>query len=429
MPLRPKMISSRFHPTEVRSRGRKPAPAGLAVPEARYPLLLGCDPRRLVGLRKLRVAVVGVGSIGMRIALHLARMGIALLVVIDPKRFKPESLLTHEAGPADLGEPKAGVVARRCQEISPATQVFAFVGPVEALEADALAEVDLVIMAPDRLSVEVELAQRCLHLGIPLLQASVHGETLTAQVRLYENANAPGGCAGCYLGRDEWEQLSRQVRYSCEGAANNSNPAQAAPTRAEDAPVTASFSSLCSLAADLAVHQVVRFVLHLGEPVSNTLLEYCGFTHRTIVTRLGRNPRCPLDHFSYRRVALAEPLGRRSLAALACAALGEAAGEATLFEVTGMDWVEMGSCRCSRPTPVRQFLLHQVGEAFRCPQCAAPVVPLQFYTHRQVSAARLGAALEKPLHKLGAGRVQSVWVRTAETGALVTQSARKSSKP
>lgn len=413
---------------EIRRAAGQAAP-DRADPALRLPRLIGCAPEALARFRSLRLAIVGVGAVGGSVALHLVRSGVAALILIDPKRFKQESLLTHEAGPADVGRPKALVVARRCKEIAPSTRILAFAGPVEALPVEALTQVDVVIMSPDLLSVEVELGQRCLHLGIPLVQSSVHGESLVAQVRLYANAVAAGCCAGCFLGREEWRQLSRQTRYSCEGASADQATAQALPLPANDAPVTASFRSLCSLASGLAVNQVMRFFLQLGEPVADTQLEFCGVTNRTVISRLVRNPDCPLDHFVYRRVNLNKPPGHFSLAALAEAAIGAVPGDEALFELPGLDWVEFGRCACARMRPVWRFVPRGQPRAFDCAACGAPVVPLQFYVHRRVSASLLGSALKKPLGVLGAGRVRGVWVRQADTGALMLQSNHRSSQP
>ncbi len=403
---------------EVRGR-RSPRSGAGAAPEARYPQLLGCAAAALPLLRGLRVAVVGTGSVGGRIALLLARLGIGVLMLVDPKRYKAASLLTHEVGPRSVGRPKALEIGSRCKEISPATRVFAWVGSVEALDGDALADLDLVVMAPDRLSVEVVLAQRCRHLGQPLLQAAVHGETLTVQIRFCGNADPQGCCAACFLGPDEWRLVSQQARFSCEGAAGAAAPAAAGVPDLHVAPATNSFANLCSLAADLAVNQVLRHVLQLGEPVTDTLLEYCGYTNRTVVSGLARNSACPIDHITYRRLDAHEPLERLSLRALAQTATGGAVGEETVFEVGGLDWVESGACRCAQPALVRRFRPRQGGRVVRCPKCAAPVVPLQFYTLRQVGAAVLGSALDSPLRALGARRVRSVLVRTAESGVWI----------
>jgi molybdopterin/thiamine biosynthesis adenylyltransferase len=396
----------------ARSAAAPPLPLGLP--------LIGCAPGALEILRKLTIAVIGCGSVGGRIAVLLARMGLGGLVLVDPKNYRAPSvqragsIATQDILPADIGRPKALVVARRCKAISPATRVQALVGPVAALELAALAEADLVLMAPDLLVVEVDLAQRCLWLAKPLVQGSVHGPSLTAHIRLFLNAKGgAGGCPACCYGRDEWELLARQARFSCEGAPG------AAAASAAAGPATNSLSALCSLAADLAVLQIVRFLLQLGQPVADTMLEYNGFTHRTVISPIVRNPKCRLAHTPFTQVTVDAPLADLPLSELTQRATGRAIAPDAQFEVAGADWVEFAACGCAQPTSVRQFVPRGSGALSCCPTCSAPLQPLSFYTHRSVSASVLGSAVEPPLRKLGARHVASVVLRTGDSGFLI----------
>jgi hypothetical protein len=118
---------------------------------------------------------------------------------------------------------------------------------------------------------------------------------------------------------------------------------------------------------------------------------------------------------------LAQPLNGLSLAEVAERATGAPVAPDAQFEVAGLDWVEFAACGCAKPTPVGKFVPRTHKQPSRCPKCAAPLVPLSFYTHRTVGAAVLGSAVSQPLRKLGARHVQSVVVRNGETGALVRQ--------
>ena len=385
--------------------------AGLPMPLAMP--LLGCGPAALELLRKLAVAVIGCGSVGGRIAVLLARLGFGGLLLVDPKSYKPASLATHEIGPEEVGQPKALAVARRCKGISPSTQVRAFAGPVQDLELAELAGVDLIVMAPDLLSVELHVGQCSLWLEKPLFQASVHGPTLTLHIRSFLNEKAAGGCPLCCYGRAEFDLLSRQTRFSCEGTAHHGLPSPV------DAPSTNSLSPLCSMAADMAALQILRFLLKLGQPVSDTILEYCLFNHRTVISPVVRNASCKLDHTVFDQATVAAPLADLSLADLTLRATGEAAPPDEQFEVAEHDWIELAACGCEQLKPVRQFVRRGHLELALCRQCAAPLVPLSFYTHRAVSASVLGSAAEQPLRKLGARRISSILLRTAGRGVLI----------
>ena len=97
--------------------------------------------------------------------------------------------------------------------------MFACDGPVQELPITAFADAHLVVLATDNLAAEVEVGQRCLWLGKPLIQASVHGETLVAQVRSFVNREG-GACPACGFSAVEWAHLNRETSFSCEGGAN-----------------------------------------------------------------------------------------------------------------------------------------------------------------------------------------------------------------
>jgi molybdopterin/thiamine biosynthesis adenylyltransferase len=204
---------------EVKPRAAKRGNHALLDTAARLPNFIGGPTDAVARLRALTIFIVGVGSVGGRIAVHLARLGVAMLCLVDPKRFKPESVLTHDIEPREVDKFKALTSARRCKAISPATRVFAFNGPAEDLPLDAFADANLVVLATDNLAAEIEVGQRCVRLGKPLVQASVHGDTLTAQVRVFGNADGQGPCPVCGFGAVEWQMLNEHVRFSCDGFA------------------------------------------------------------------------------------------------------------------------------------------------------------------------------------------------------------------
>ena len=406
-------------------RNRRPViqevslPRGAAGgPRLQLPLnmaLLGCTPGALGVFRGLAFAIIGCGSVAGRIALLFTRLGVGRLVLVDPKNYRNGSLATHEVGPEDVGQPKALALARRCKAINPALHVQVFVGPVEELELAALADVDLVVMSPDNLPAEMTAGQYALWLQKPLAQASVHGPTLTVQIRFFGTASGNGGCPACGYGRAELEMMSKEAVFSCEGARG---PAASSP---DSTPATNSISAACSLAADLAVIMIARFVLNLGQPVENTMLEFNGFTGRTVLSPLGLDPKCPLEHRAFTRTTLVSPLPELSLAQMVQRATGGPVLANAQFEVAGLDWVEFAACGCAQPTPVRRFVARGRTQLGRCPKCAEPFAPLRFYTHRLASASVLGSAVERPLLKLGARRVSSVLLRTGDHGVLIRQ--------
>jgi molybdopterin/thiamine biosynthesis adenylyltransferase len=163
-----------------------------AAREARLPSFLGLSEPAGPRLDAYRAMLVGVGSVNGNVALHCGRLQIGELWLVDPGRLKPESLLTHPIEPSGVGIAKEEYFGRLVKAISPGTRVFAFPGPVQSLSLGALERVDVVAMAADNLAAEVETGQRCLHHGKPLVQASVHGDTLVAQARFWRNDDGTG---------------------------------------------------------------------------------------------------------------------------------------------------------------------------------------------------------------------------------------------
>jgi molybdopterin/thiamine biosynthesis adenylyltransferase len=381
-------MSPAFH--EIAAGGAvAPPPRG-----ARLPAFLGSHGDPGPALDALKVVVVGAGSVGRPVAIDLARQQIDTLWVIDRGHYKAESLLTQPIRPDEVSLPKASSTARLCKAISPRTSVLALDGPVQALDEAALADADAWVLATDNLAAEIDVGQRCLHLGRPLFHAAVHGDTLTAQVRCFGNAGADGPCPACTFGRAEWAFLNRETVFSCEGGLNGEtrSTTTSAPTM--------SVSFLCSTAANLALVQLFRHVLGLGRPVADTLVESCGYTHRSVVMPLTRNPDCPCEHVRWERATAPRAMTECSLRDLADAAGLPAA--ATSFTVGGLSFAEVGICEtCGHHQPAKRFVAAD-RHAGDCAACGARMQAHPFYCHRPAPAVTLRTVLDRTLGDLHA---------------------------
>jgi molybdopterin/thiamine biosynthesis adenylyltransferase len=382
---------------EIELASNSHSQAATAVPlSARLPNFIGAPPAADEKLRGLKVVVVGCGAVGGPIALGLARLQIHTLCLVDKGKFKAESMLTHLVFPEDIPGPKASILGRRVKHISPDTKVIVFDGPLESLDLAVIAEADLAVLATDNLLAEIEVGQRCLWLGLPLVHAAVHGETLVAQVRFF--ANRPNGpCPACGYSPAEWKAMNRQTRYSCEAVDRRA-------TRAETkGPPTVSVSFLCSMAADLALVQILRHTLGLGSAVENCMLQYCGFDHRTITSALKRNLNCPCDHTVYGQATALEPIPDFTLSELAqMAGYDSGSGlNGVSLQMGRLSFCESAVCRCTAMRPFRRFLATGA-RAARCRSCGEKIVPLPFYTHNPVPASVIADRMERPLRDLGA---------------------------
>ena len=378
---------------------------GPAPRAARLPRFIGLKQSPDAVLDALRVMVVGGGSVGGEIAQHLARLQVKEIWIADPARLKETSVLTHGIPPAAVGKPKARYWGRLCKAISPNTRVRAFVGHVQSLPMTAFGRVDLAVMATDNLAAEIEVGQRCVRQRIPLFQASVHGDTLVAQVRCWTNRDGSGSCPSCAFSDPEWGHVSKETVFRCSGPDGR-------PVEEANLVPTMSVSFLCSMAADMAMMQILRHVLHLGPPLEDSVTEYCGFNHRTTVSPLARNPQCRAEHVPWRVVTLEGPVAALSLRQLARAALGQDDLPPDLAFTVGDDlvFVETLVC-CGWPQSVRRFCA-EAGPARKCSRCGAGLDPQPFYSHRPVPAAALGTLVNRPLRRLGAASARAVVVHT-----------------
>ena len=338
---------------------------------ARLPAFIGCSGDVAVSLAAASVAVVGAGSVGLAALLHLARMGVGTLQIVDRGVLKAESTLTHPIPPAASGRLKAEYAGEAVRAIAPDAEVVVHQAAFQDLPVDAI-HADVVVMATDNLAVEIAVGQRCLNLGIPLVHASVLGSLMVAQLRTFTGGqHGEGACPACLFGSTEWQQVSTESRLACDGS-TTAHGESLAPTQ--------STSSLCSLAAELAVHRVLRHLLGLGAPLADQILEYQGYTDRLETSELCRSAKCPVEH---QRWQIAP---RRDAGTLA-AVLGQSGLDApSSVAVDRARFVAEAACGCSSWQSVGRFVAD--GEALgRCGHCGGELQASPFHSHAEVAVS------------------------------------------
>ena len=387
-------------------------------PDSRLPLFMGAEEGFVESIASLYVAIIGTGSIGLNIALHATRLGIRRLLLCDHRSFKAESLLTHPLSPSAVGKKKASHARRLCHEINPAAEIDVFDSSVQSLPLTALADVDVVVMATDNLAAEVATGQLCQQFSKPLFHCSVHGETLVAHVWFFSNVSSDSPCPACLFGDAEMQQYQAETQFSCEGT-----QAGAAGPRANAQP-TMSPSFLCALSASHGMTLLLRHALRLGAPVADSMVEYCGYTHRTVLSRFHRRADCPCPHTVFSVRQLGRPLGTCSFRVLA-----ESAGFSTAtswanvsFEIDALYWVESAGCQCPAPRMVRRFHQKHRPEVGRCRRCRQTLLSQPFFTHDSVPAPMIRALFDTPLSKLGAAKARWAVVRYAGSAVFLNPS-------
>lgn len=288
---------------------------------------------------------------GGRIACHLVRCGVRELTLIDPKKYRPESLLTNECDVHAVGRDKAVVTGKLCLRIRNDVNVGVGVCGIQDLPLAVLARMDIVVLATDNLPAERETGQRCMWLGKPLVHGALHGDTLTAVVRFFSNASRQGPCPACLYGPKEWlEHDSNARRHSCDGTLVD------ASVESTGTQPTRSLSYLWSLTADLVVNQIVRPAIGLGRPVADTMIEYNGYTHRTVITPLRVNTARRYEHLRYAVLESRKSLGECSVRELTGMATAAVDSPDLLFGVCGMEWIEQAICKCGLASYPKAFV-------------------------------------------------------------------------
>ena len=381
---------------------------------ARMPRFLDVQRDFGAAMRDQFLVVIGCGAVGLAIADIPARVGVGRLLLVDPARLKPASVLTHPCRPDDIGRSKAVVAAERAKAVCPEAQVFAFDGAFEELPTYVLAEATHLLLASDNLRCEASVSQRALHLGIPVIQGSVYGPTLSAQLRsMASRGRGEGPCLCCDFGHREWEDLDRGTIFSCAGV---DAPHGAA---AEHSPIpTESLPHLCGIAANLVCIELTRRVLEIGDPTESRLVEYCGYTHRTTMMPLRRRAECPMDHTRLQLEPRTRDLGKSAPREFLREAGFEGADPCRVtLTVEGRCFTNLAVCNCDQHLSLGRFF--PTGRTTgACPRCGASQWPHPLHSYEEVPMKALATQLEQSLESLGAREPTSVRVR-GERGAVL----------
>ncbi len=137
-------------------------------PFARTALMLG--DAAMERLSQCRVAVFGIGGVGGYVVEALARSGVGALDLIDNDEVSVTNINRQIfALHSTIGRAKVDVAAERVLDINPECKVMThkqFYLPENADEID-MASFDYVVDSLDTITAKMEIARRCLRLGVP----------------------------------------------------------------------------------------------------------------------------------------------------------------------------------------------------------------------------------------------------------------------
>ncbi|MHB8078296.1 MAG: ThiF family adenylyltransferase [Candidatus Krumholzibacteriia bacterium] len=195
----------------VPSSASEPGPAGDAVAPGRFTRLVdyyGADG--FARVRAARVAVIGLGGVGAHAALALARSGVGRLLLVDHDSVTVSSLnRSPVATLADVGHPKAEVLARHLAAACPDTAVEP---RVEFCHDDTLAALltpapAVVVDAIDSLTPKLALLAHCVTGGLAIVSSmGASSRRMTAGLRIGDIAES----RTCPLARRVRQRLRRR---------------------------------------------------------------------------------------------------------------------------------------------------------------------------------------------------------------------------
>jgi len=173
-------------------------------------------------LKKLKVAVFGLGGVGGHCAEALCRTGIGELHlfdgdVVDITNINRQIIATHKT----VGRDKADVMRERLLEINPEAKIEArklFYLPETASEAD-LSAYDYVVDAIDTMAAKIELVCRAMALSVPIISSMGAANKLDASQFEVEDIYKTSVCPMARIMRRELRQRgveSLKVVYSKE---------------------------------------------------------------------------------------------------------------------------------------------------------------------------------------------------------------------
>jgi hypothetical protein len=126
-------------------------------------------------LAQLRVGIVGCGGTGSAVAEQLARLGVGALLLIDPDRLSASNVTrVYGSSPADVGQPKAGVLAAHLGRIAPACQVDAVTATITDRDVAArLTGCDVLYGCTDDNAGRLVLSRLAAYYLVPVIDMGV----------------------------------------------------------------------------------------------------------------------------------------------------------------------------------------------------------------------------------------------------------------
>ncbi len=224
-----------------------------------------------IGQEKLlssKVLIVGAGGLGSPAALYLAAVGVGKIGIVDGDKVELTNLqrqIIHRT--ADVGVDKVISAENKIREINPDIKVKTHNLRVRANNiGEVIKEYDFIIDATDNFATKFLINDACYFEKVPYSHAGViqfEGQLITV---------LPGETA-CY----------RCIFNSPPPPNNELSPSQVGV-----------LGVVPGVIGSLQATEAIKYLLGIGDLLTNTLMIYNALTMEFRKVRLNRNPDCPL---------------------------------------------------------------------------------------------------------------------------------------
>lgn len=211
-------------------------------------------------LKKARVFVAGAGGLGSITTTYLAAAGIGLIRVVDHDRVELNNLNRQVLHwDEDIGKKKVVSAQQKLKGLNPLIAIEAVADSItEANVSQLVADFDLIVDAMDNMSTRYLLNRMAVDKGIPFFHGAVYGFEGRAMTVI------PGqsACLGCvYRGAIPEEEF----------------------------PV---IGVTPAVIGSIQATEVIKYILGIGQLLTNRLLAYDGLSMTFTEFRLERDPDC-----------------------------------------------------------------------------------------------------------------------------------------
>jgi molybdopterin/thiamine biosynthesis adenylyltransferase len=330
----------------------------------------------------MHAVLIGLGNIGSQAAALVGRLPVVTrMTLIDGDRYEARNLASQAIMPAEVGELKARVWAKRLRALRPELKIEAIPKRVEAIPMGKLRG-DVLLAAVDTRLTRQHINQAAWTLGMPWIDAGVQADGGLVRVELIEPAEG----APCYeCSWDDRHYNSLEAAFPCRGFA--------------DTPATNAPAGLGALAAALMTLECRKLLAGARNGCAAGQQIVLDTEWRKFrVTKLRRNPACRFHH----GLARWEPL--QPAPGMTMAQLLELGGGGVRFSVLGAGgFVKSLRCgQCAKDHALWRLRRELRPEDTRCRRCGARMEVAGFDLADSVGQTDMPATLRaRPLHRFG----------------------------